>query len=137
MGMISTEPMTATNVTVRRGELIAAMSWLASQRIELREMNRLKRGRPYRYPRSLVRYFRLQRDVWHLSLKAAQGALRALGSALDFEAPDFTTPWKRLVNEGTELVVPPRYETHVLAIDSAGIKVTERGEWFRDKWRLR
>ena len=122
---------------VRRGELLAAMSWLASWRSELEEMNAGKRGRPYRFPRSLVRYVRLQRDVWHISLRAAQGALRALGAALGFEAPDFTTLWKRLTREEAEPVVPPRAQEHVLAIDSTGIKVTERGEWMRDKWHKR
>lgn len=122
---------------VRRGELLASMSWLASWRSELEEMNAGKRGRPYRFPRSLVRYVRLQRDVWHISLRAAQGALRALGTALSFEVPDFTTLWKRLTKEEAEPVVPPQAHEHVLAVDSTGIKVTERGEWMRDKWRLR
>ena len=119
---------------VRRGELLATMSWLASWRSELDEMNANKRGRPFKFPRSLIRYVRLQRDVWHISLRAAQGALRALGAALGFEAPDFTTLWKRLTREEA---VPPRVEEHILAIDSTGIKVAERGEWLRDKWRLR
>lgn len=121
---------------VRRGELIAAMSWLASWRSELEEMNDHKRGRPYRFPRSLVRYVRLQRDIWHISLRTAQGALRALGLALGFEAPDFTTLWKRLSKEEAERPVPPSSSEHVLAIDSTGIKVTERGEWLREKWHI-
>ena len=122
---------------VRRGELIATMSWLASWRSELEAMNSNKRGRPYRFPRSLVRYVRLQRDVCHLSLRAAQGALRALGDALGFEAPDFTTLWKRLTREEAEPVFPPRVEEHILAVDSTGIKLGDRGEWLRDKWKLR
>jgi hypothetical protein len=122
---------------VRRGELIATMSWLHSWSDELKEMNANKRGRPFKFPSSLVRYVRLQRDIWHLSLRAAQGALRALGETLGFEAPDFTTLWKRLIKEEAEPVVPPRSQEHILAIDSTGIKVTERGEWMRDKWRLR
>jgi integrase len=67
-----------------------------------------------------------------VSLRAAQGALRALGEALGFEAPDFTTLWKRLIKEEAEPVVHPRSREHILAIDSTGIKVTERGEWLRD-----
>lgn len=78
----------------------------------------------------------MQRDVWHLSLRAAQGELRALGAALGFEAPDFTTLWKRSTKEEAEPVAPLRAQEHVLAIDSTGIKVAERGEWMRDKWRL-
>jgi hypothetical protein len=122
---------------VRRGEVIAAIDWFNSWNDERNEMNRYKRGRPYQFPSSLARYVRLQRDVWCIPLSAVQEALRALGAALNFEAPDFTTLWKRLSKEEAEPVVPPRSETNVLVIDSTGIKVTERGEWLRDRWRLR
>lgn len=122
---------------VRRGEVIFDLSFVGSWNDELEEMNSGKRGRPYRYPRSLVRFIRFLRDVWHLPLRQAEGMLRSIGEAFDLEVPDHSTLWVRLVREDAEPTVPPRGEEHVLAIDSTGLKVSERGEWIRNKYHLR
>ncbi len=120
---------------VRRGEIAADLSWLGSWNDELEAMNANKNGRPYRFPRSLVKFVRLLRDVWHLGLRQAEGLLRALSDALEFEVPDYTTLWHRLVKDEADEVVPPRRQA-TLAIDSTGLAVTQRGEWLRDKWHI-
>ncbi len=122
---------------VRRGEVAFDLSFLSSWNEELEEMNRGKRGSPYRYPRSLVRFVRFIRDVWHIPLRQVEGMLIALAEALDLEVPDHSTLWIRLIREEAEQVVPPRSDEHVLAIDSTGLKVSERGEWIRDRYHLR
>ena len=121
---------------VHRGELLGDLAWLASWRSELDEMNSNKRGRPYRFPRSLVRFVRLLRDIWHIALRQAEGLLRALSEALNFEVPDYTTLWHRLVRDEVEEVSPGRHDGVTLAIDSTGLAVSQRGEWLRDKWHV-
>jgi hypothetical protein len=52
--------------------------------------------------------------------------------------PDFTTIWwRRVARMKINLdpnVNPSERDDIVIAVDSTGIKVTNRGEWILDKW---
>jgi len=51
--------------------------------------------------------------------------------------PDFTTIWWRVIR--TQINLDPKTNAEgegiVIAVDSTGIKVTNRGEWMLDKWK--
>ena len=53
--------------------------------------------------------------------------------------PDFTTIWWRVgrmkINLDHQKVNPLERDDVVIAVDSTGIKVTNRGEWILDKWK--
>ena len=51
--------------------------------------------------------------------------------------PDFTTIWWRVVKMKINLDpnINPEKDEIVIAVDSTGIKVTNRGEWILDKWK--
>lgn len=51
--------------------------------------------------------------------------------------PDFTTIWWRIVKMKINLDpnINPEKDEIVIAVDSTGIKVTNRGEWILDKWK--
>ena len=51
--------------------------------------------------------------------------------------PDFTTIWWRVIRTQINLdpKTNPKGEGIVIAVDSTGIKVTNRGEWVLDKWK--
>jgi hypothetical protein len=51
--------------------------------------------------------------------------------------PDFTTIWWRVARMKINLYpnVNPERDDIVIAVDSTGIKVTNRGEWILDKWK--
>jgi DDE family transposase len=57
------------------------------------------------------------------------------------EVPNYTTMWwRRIVRIKVELnseVNPEKIDVITIAVDSTGIKVTNRGEWIRDKWKKR
>jgi DDE family transposase len=58
------------------------------------------------------------------------------------EVPDYTIMWWRVVRvkvqELNSEVNPQKVEDVItIAVDSTGIKVTNRGEWIRDKWNKR
>ena len=59
------------------------------------------------------------------------------------EGPDYTTMWWRVVRVKVQELnteVNPQKEVEdviTIAVDSTGIKVTNRGEWIRDKWKKR
>jgi hypothetical protein len=52
--------------------------------------------------------------------------------------PDFTTIWCRVARRKINLdpkINPEKDNDIVIAVDSTGIKVTNRGEWILDKWK--
>jgi transposase len=122
---------------VRRGEVVLDLSFLASWGEELEEMNANKRGRPFRFPRSLIRFIVFARYVWRLGLRQAEGLLRVLGTMLGFDAPDYTTLWRREVVDDLGELAIPRAEEHTLAVDSSGLSVTTRGEYLAHRYKVR
>lgn len=121
---------------VRRGEVVLDLSVLASWSEELDGMNCGKKGRPFVYPRSFIKFVTFVRDVQGMTYRAAEGCLRALGEVLGFEAPDYTTLWRREVVEEIDELVVPRAEEHVLAADATGLSISPRGEWIAHKYRV-
>ena len=51
------------------------------------------------------------------------------------KAAEYTTLFRR-VRRLNILIPENRIENLVIAIDSSGIKVTNRGEWLREKWKV-
>lgn len=121
---------------VRRGELYLDVAWVDAWDDELRRMNEGKAGRPYGYPESLMVFLRAFRSVLDAPLRQLEGFLRSLGRvAPTVRAADYTTIWRRLARmEAPSLVLPPGDGPFVVAVDSTGIKVTDRGEWMRETW---
>jgi len=113
---------------VASGRRLMDRAWVRHWHDELEAMNSGKRGRPYRFPRSLVRF------ASRLGLRRLQGALASLLGSFGLEAPDYTTLRKRLLLDEDELTVP-RSKEHVLAIDSTGLAVSRRSEWLRGRNR--
>ena len=52
------------------------------------------------------------------------------------EVPDYTTMWWRVIRVKVKLnpEINPERDVVTIAVDSTGIKVTNRGEWIREKW---
>lgn len=121
---------------VRRGEVVFDLSVLASWNEELNEMNRGKRGRPFEYPRSFIDFVTFMREVWRLTFRAAEGVLRVLGALVGFEAPDYTTLWRREAEEEIDDLIVPQATEHVLAADATGLSITTRGEYLAHKYRV-
>ena len=124
---------------VSRGEVLLDISWVGRWERELARVNRGKRGRPYVYPPSLVRMVEAMKAVLGAPLRMLEGILRVLGDILPVRAPDYTTLWHRLkaMRPRTRVPVAPSGEDgFVIAVDSTGLKVSNRGEWLREKWRI-
>ncbi len=121
---------------VRRGELYLDLAWVDGWDDELRRMNDGKLGRPYGFPESLMAFLRLFRSCLDTPLRQMEGFLRSLSKIVPRVRPaDYTTIWRRLARmEPLPLAFPPGDGPFVVAVDSTGIKVTDRGEWMREVW---
>jgi transposase len=124
---------------VRRGEMLFDDGFLQNWRAELKKMNKGKEGANYRYPNSLILLLTTV-HAYLLPYRQLEGFLRMMSvhiKRLQEIVPDFTTIWWRVVK--MKINLDPKVNLGrdgiVIAVDSTGIKVTNRGEWIIDKWK--
>lgn len=126
---------------VRRGEVLLDLSLLRGWSSELEEMNAGKEGGRYRYPWSLIKLQGFIHNYFRLPYHQLEGFTLALALAKwepRLKAPDYTTICRRV--NSLKLDLDPKvdpYRDVVIALDASGIKVSNRGEWIRRKWRVR
>jgi len=122
---------------VCQGVLLLQHDWVGGWNKELERMNRGKRGRPFFFPESLVSFATTLRLTLKRPFRQLQGFLEALASFLDIRVPDYTTLWHRTYQSEIQLPEPELNGTDwTVAVDSTGIKVTDRGEWMRERWHV-
>jgi IS5 family transposase len=125
---------------VRRGEIYIDLAWLEGWQAEVQAMNEGKRGRPFDYPETMMEFLACVRQVFRLPWRQMEGFLRGLFRVLrslhdHLRAADYTTLWRRVAAKVVE--VPVQLEEDVIiAVDSSGVKVTNRGEWLRRRGLL-
>ena len=98
---------------------------------ELSQMNFGKVAEPYCYPDSFIQLLGYMRAYFHLPYRQTQGVVIAHANA-----PHYSTISRRInrleikINEklGNDIII---------ALDSTGLKVANRGEWMRHKWHVR
>jgi Transposase DDE domain len=123
---------------VKRGEIMLGFDIIDNWDNELEEMNKGKVGEPYRYPNSFLLLLGYARVYFHLPFRQTEGIVRAHAENKLPSIPDYSTIGRRIskldiyVNSnklgGNDVII---------AIDSTGIKVTNRGEWMRHKWHCK
>ena len=123
---------------VRRGEVMFDIDFLENWRTELKVMNKGKEGAKYLYPSSLISLLAIV-HVYLLPYRQLEGFLRMMSihiEKLQEAVPDYTTMWWRVVKVKVRLNPEVNLEKDIItiAVDSTGIKVTNKGEWIREKW---
>jgi len=121
---------------VRRGQVLLDFDVLDGWDNELSQMNYSKVGEPYDYPDSFIQLLGYIRAYFHLPYRQTQGVVITHASTKVPSVPHYSTISRRInrleikTNEklGNDIVI---------ALDSTGIKVANRGEWIRHKWHIR
>jgi hypothetical protein len=121
---------------VKRGEILFSTEFIENWKKELNSMNEKKRGHPYEYPNSYMQFLISIRYYCHLDYRTLEGFCRNLSRILGIPVPDHSTIHKRFLKMDFN---PPALNSEeiVIAVDSTGIKVYNRGEWMREKYRKR
>ncbi|MDQ6722919.1 MAG: IS5 family transposase [Thermoproteota archaeon] len=128
---------------VRRGEMLFDDGFLQNWRAELKKMNKGKDGPHYRYPNSLISLLLFATvHAYLLPYRQLEGFLRMMSEhikRLQEIVPDFTSIWLwRVVKMKINLdprINPEKDDIVIVAVDSTGINVTNRGQWILDKWK--
>jgi hypothetical protein len=127
---------------VRRGEILLGFDVIDNWDNELKEMSQGKIGEPFHYPNTFLLLLGHAKAYFHLPYRQTKEGI-AQGHAKEKlpSIPDFTTINRRIdklnipINNNKDKV--PKDEYLIIAIDSTGIKVTNRGQWMQDKWNLK
>lgn len=103
-------------------------------------MNHEKEGARYLYPNSFLSMLAAI-HAYLLPYRQLEGFVRLFSEhveALRGKVPDFTTIWHRVSRIKVDLDPDVDLDKDItIAVDSSGIKVSNRGEWIRKVWKVR
>ncbi len=123
---------------VRRGEILFSYDFLNIWDSELESMNNNEEGKPYLYPDSFILAIGYIRTYFHLPYRQTEGIIKATGKSLP-NHPCYEQICKRInkLNIDNSNNKIDESKDIIISIDSTGIKITNRGQWLRDKWNIR
>ena len=129
---------------VKRGEVLLDFDVIDNWDNELEEMNKDKEGRKFVYPDSFIKLLGYMRAYFHLPYRQTEGVVREHASNTLPSIPDYSNISRRInrlnikINDDDYYKSSLQYDDYfVIAIDSTGIKVSNRGEWIRHKWNVK
>jgi IS5 family transposase len=106
-------------------------------------MNECKEGRKFVYPDSFIKLLGYVRAYFHLPYRQTEGIVRAHASNTLPSIPDYSRICRRInrldikIDDDQDKSSLQHDDNFVIAIDSTGVKVTNRGEWIRHKWKVK
>lgn len=117
---------------VKRYEIYLDLEWVASWDSELKLMNKGKRGSPFQFPNSMITFQAF--FVEKFTTRGAEAITRKLESyKLIPQGNDHATIHRRILKMSLAFATPKRVELHV-GTDGSGMKMTNAGEYFQDKY---
>lgn len=121
---------------VKRGEFYLSLDFIDSWDAELDRMNSGKRGRPFSYPESFILFAAMASVFFHLPYRQLEGLINKLSLHVPgLRSADYTTLWHRISK--MDLFLPATKYDILAAVDSTGVKVTNRGDWIRKKHKVK
>lgn len=107
-------------------------------------MNKNKKGKPFIFPDSFILIIGYIRCSFHLPYRQTEGIIKATGKTLPEKPPSYGHICKRINKLNVNINDchankkkdddDDRYI--IIAADSTGIKVTNRGQWMNEKWNV-
>jgi hypothetical protein len=120
---------------VKRGEYFVNPRFLDTWLDEIKELNHRKVGQPFLYPVSLIEFLAILKSKG-FDFRALQGIMREFAKRLGpFPVISFSQIRRRI--KKLPLSFNVKSEDLVVACDGSGMKVSNRGEWMRQKWKVR
>jgi hypothetical protein len=99
---------------------------------ELKIMNKGKRGKPFRYPRSLILAAFAIKCALRFGYRQTRGLIKDVSAFLKFNVPNFRSIWWRIdkmKDFGIKFNVDTKSKHIIAAIDSTGLKLVNDGEY--------
>jgi hypothetical protein len=126
---------------VKRGEVLLSFDVIDNWDTELEKMNEDKEGKKFVYPDSFIKLLGYMRAYFHLPYRQTEGVVRAHATNTVPSIPDYSRICRRINRLNITISDDDKSSLHddyfVIAIDSTGIKVSNRGEWIRNRWNVK
>src|SRR5680860_1666044 len=105
-------------------------------------MNEGKKGRKFVYPDSFIKLLGYMRAYFHLPYRQTEGVVREHASNTLSSIPDYSNISRRINRldikiEDDDDKSNLHNDYFIIAIDSTGIKLSNRGEWIRHRWNVK
>ncbi len=119
---------------INRGEYYINPRFLETWIDEIKEANAGKVGEPYLYPNSLIEFLAILHAKGFV-FRELQGIVKALSKNFNnFPVISFSQIRRRILK--LALKFNAKASNLIAGIDGSGIKVANRGDWIREKWRV-
>lgn len=123
---------------VMRGYFYINPRFLDTWNEEINQMNKRKVGQPYLYPKSMIEFLAVLSPKY--DVRALEGIIHAISEMyLNFPVICYSQINRRI--NALDLTFPVENHNIVfdddVGCDGTGIKVSNRGEWMRQKWKVR
>ncbi len=127
---------------VRRGEILLGFDVIDNWDTELKEMNKDKVGEPFHYPNTFLLLLGYAKIYFHLPFRQTEGIAQGHAHGKIPSIPDYRTISRRINRLDIKIKEDNKSKEFedgyiIIAIDSTGIKVTNRGQWMQDKWNIK
>ena len=117
---------------VKRGEILLDFDVIDNWDSELEKMNQGKEGRKFIYPESFIKLLGYMRAYFHLPYRQTEGVVRAHAANTLPSIPDYSRICRRINRLNIKISDNDKSNLYddnfVIAIDSTGVKVTNREE---------
>jgi len=123
---------------IMRGYFYINPKFLETWSEEIKQMNAGKIGNPYLYPKSMIEFLAVLSPKY--DVRALEGIIKAI-SKMNFNFPVISySQINRRIN-ALDLTFPVENNDNIIfddivGCDATGIKVSNRGEWVRHKWKV-
>ena len=125
---------------IKRGEILFSFDFLHTWDKETENMNQKKVGRQFVYPNSFIIVLSYIKAYFHLPYRQTDGLMKAVGRELP-DHPSYGQINRRMNQLNVKIESNEKEKDDgdyvVIAIDSTGIKITNRGRRMRDKWNVK
>jgi len=120
---------------VNRGEFYINPRFLSMWNREIRQMNAGKVGQPYFYPQSMIEFTSVL-HAKNFDYRALEGILTSLSKNHKYQFPviSYSQICRRI--NSLDVSFETSEENLIVAVDGSGEKVSNRGEWIRQKWKV-
>ena len=120
---------------IRRGEYCINPTFLDTWIQDLSTLNIGKIGQPYKCPNSMIEFLAILKSKG-FDYRSLEGILRGFSKILGgFPIITFSQIRRRII------ALSPSFTSNendlVVGVDGTGIKVSNRGEWIRQKWKVK
>lgn len=120
---------------INRGEFYINPKFLHTWNKEVEQMNAGKEGASYLYPNSMIEFL----GILHakgFDYRALQGIIQALSPKYNNFPVIYYTQICRRIND-LELNFGVEDNDLIAGTDGSGMKVSNRGDWMREKWKVK